>query len=323
MAKVKFLTGSKGDIDTKISNGLIDDGDMVLTSDTDELVFINPKLEKRIIKSKTQKDYVLQGTSLGGLADGSVIAAGTSIDELLEMITKKVIPPSYNTPKLVLTSNIAETEFEVGEKVNLIFSSTFTKNDAGTISEHKLLQNGNIIYENKSNSLSTEVNDLVLSETKTIFTSQAEHGAGPIKNNNFGEPDSTNAIPQGSLTSNSIEYIGHRKLFFGAGTGDIPELTSENIRALSSSILNPSEEMEFSIDMADGQQYVVIAYPSNIRDIEKITYVQLGDDGMVSSFEQSLVNVEGANGYNPVEYKVYIYKTTVPVVSKMTFKINI
>ena len=104
MPNVKFLTGSKSKIDNQIETNMIDAGDLILTSDTDELVFINPYAEKRIIKSKTQKPYTLKGTDLGGLKDGSVIEEGISIDELLQLITTKVIPATYEEPIINLVS---------------------------------------------------------------------------------------------------------------------------------------------------------------------------------------------------------------------------
>ena len=75
MANIKFLTGGKKDIDTQIKIGAINTGNVILTSDTDEIVFMNPKSGKRVMTSRTQKEYTVKGTDLGGIKEGTVIKA--------------------------------------------------------------------------------------------------------------------------------------------------------------------------------------------------------------------------------------------------------
>ena len=117
---VKFLTGAKNDIDYQMSLGTIDKGDMIITSDTDELVFINPQAEKKVLQTKTQSSHMLRGVNLGSLEEGSVIAAGTSLDELIALIGEKSIPAEYIAPELDLfISESQETEFEVGTLVDV------------------------------------------------------------------------------------------------------------------------------------------------------------------------------------------------------------
>lgn len=321
MPNVKFLTGSKSKIDNQIETNMIDAGDLILTSDTDELVFINPYAEKRIIKSKTQKPYTLKGTDLGGLKDGSVIEEGISIDELLQLITTKVIPATYEEPIINLVSG-DDTEYEVGTSISALLQSQFIQNDAGALTAHNILKNGEVIYEGGAVSpIGTSV-DLIVTDEPIIFESQAQYDAGEIKNNNLDEASPEGAISAGKIVSKPVAFEGYRNLFFGTGTGEIPELNSENIRKLNT-ISNPKNEMEFVVDIPMGEQYVIFAYPSSLEDVKQITYIQMNDTEMVSDFSKSLVEVEGANGYQPIEYKVYTYKTDIPVASKVSFKVNI
>lgn len=323
MASIKFSTGLKSGIDTGMTSGAITGSNLILTSDTDELVFINPQSEKRVLKSKTQKDYTLKGTDLGGLKDGDVISAGTSIDELLEMITKKVVHPSYEMPILSLGMDLLEQEFEVGSSIDIQLQSQFIQNDAGAVTSHNIYCNDSVIYEGPAvNFVSTE-NNFILPEGRTIFYSQVIYEDGEIKNNNFDEPDTQGMILADSLISEKLELNGYRKLFCGSGVGEIPELTSEMIRSLSTSILNPQKDLEFLCEMETGNQYLIIAYPSYLGELKEIKYVQLGDTEMASNFEQFLVNVKGANDYQETEYKVYTFKTASPVASKMTFQVTI
>ena len=322
MANVKFLTGSKDKIDAQISSGVADAGDVIFTSDTDEIVFLNPAVEKKVMQSRTQKAYTLNGTNLGGLAEGAVIAEGTSIDDLLELITRKVVPATYERPLITLVNNGQKTEYEIGETVSETFQSQFTQNDAGALTAHYILKNGEQIYTGGDASavIGCEYN-FQITEPIITFESQAMHKAGEIKNNNFNEASPEGAIAAGIITSQSIVYSGYRNLFFGTGIGDIFDFTSDNIRALPGVISNPETDMEFSIDVPAGEQYVVFAYPSSLGEVKNITYVQANDTNMAPNFDVSKVEVEGANGFNAVEYNVYTYKTAVPIAAQITFKV--
>ena len=322
MVNVKFLTGSKADIDNQIAKGIIDSGDVIFTSDTDEIIFINPAVEKKAIQSKTQNEYVLKGTDLGGLKDGSIIPSETSIDDLLKLITTKVIPATYEVPTIILVGD-TQTEYEVGTPVSATLQSQFIQNDAGQIKTHIIMKNGQTIYDGNAVSPIGVSDNFIISDGTVIFESQASYEAGIIKNNNLGEASPDGAISAGFMNSQPIYYYGYRKLFFGKGIGDIPELTSESIRELSDSKLNPQKEDEFSIDMLTGEQYVIFAYPSSLGDVQNITYVQGNDTDMAPSFTKQVLEVEGANGYTAVEYNVYTYKTAVPVAAKTTFKITL
>ena len=321
MINVKFLTGSKDGIDNQIAANRIDAGDVILTSDTDELVFINPESEKRIIKSKTQQAYTLNGTDLGALRDGAVIEAGTDIDELLRLITTKVIPATYEEPTVKIVAG-GDIEYEIGSSVSATLHSQFMQNDAGALTAHNILKNGEIIYEGQTASLIESLDNFIITEEAVSFESQASYGAGEIKNNNLNEASPEGAIAAGSITSEPIVYKGYRNLFYGTGIGELPELNSESIRALNSQ-LNPVNGIDFSVSIEEGEQYVIFAYPSTLEDVKQITYVQMNDTEMAPSFTKTLVQVEGANGYQPIEYKVYTYKTDMPVVSKVTFKVEI
>lgn len=326
MANIKFLTGSKEKIDAQMTIGAIDGGDVILTSDTDEIVFINPKNEKRIIKSKTQKDYVLNGTSLGALENGATISAGTSIDELLAMITRKKVPASYTKPTLSLTlaAGSAKGAHEVGTLIDANFTSTFTKNDAGNVISHNILKNNIVAFEGGAEAtINGTVDSFTLGDETVTFKSEVAYEAGAIKDDNLGNPSPENAIVAGTKQSLGISFTGQRAYFYGTGVGELPEFNSNVIRNLSDSALNPSAGTEFTIPVEIGQQYVIFAYPSSLKDVSQVMYVETNDIGMAPNFTKTLVEVEGANGYDAKEYKVYSYYMAIPAPASMTFKVTI
>jgi hypothetical protein len=326
MANAKFLTGAKSDIDNKIADGIIDGGGIILTSDTDEIVFINPKAEKRVIKSKTQKDYTLNGTTLGALEDGAVIKEGTSIDELLAMITQKSVPATYVAPTITLSrvSGSATGSQEVGTNISVALKSSFTQNEAGALTAHDILKNDVVVFEgDATNPLEHTVDSFALGEETVTFKSQASYEAGVVKNDNLGNPSPDNAIAAGSIKSSGISFTGQRAYFYGTGVGELPELNSANIRALNNKKLNAKANTVFEIPVAIGQQYVIFAYPSTLREVNQVMYVETNDTGMAPNFDHTLVEVEGANGFTAAEYRVYTYRMGVPAAASMTFKVTI
>ena len=322
MANVKFSTGPKSAIDEQIATGTIDSGDIVLTSDTDELVFINTKSEKKIIKSKSQNDYTLNGTSLGKYKDGSTIKAGLSIDDLLELLTNKPIPVEYTAPLLNLSyEGIEPGIFEVGTPIALVLNSSFMQNDAGELNSHNIIKNGIVVHEGGAvNSLDIIVNAFTLGDEEVSFSSEATFKAGEVKENNLGILDSENSIKAGTVKSEKLSFTGKRAIFYGASAENM-ELNSENIRELENTSLELEKGKEFLISVKVGQKEAIFAYPSSFGDIDKIIYMEMNDGEMLSSFTKELVLVNGANDYTPVEYNVYKYSMLTPAVAPMTFKV--
>lgn len=324
----KLGYGKKADIDTAITEADIDSGDLVVTSDTEEMAFIKPDNTKAFIKSRSSKSYTLNGTTLGALNNGDTIPEGASIDDLLNMITQKAIAPTYNQPSVSITksgSGTSSGSYEAGTEITPVLTATFNKADAGDLTKISISK-GSLEVGFDTESPYTYTGDaFVLGDETVTFKAQVEYGDGPVKQNNLGQEDPTGQIKAGIKTSGNYSFTGQRNLFWGTGVGDVPELTSDNIRGLANKKLNPTQGYSWNIPIAIGQQYVVIAYRSNIRDINEIMYVETNDTGMVSSFEKTTVNVADSRGgeNGMVEYKVYNYHMAAPAAASMTFKVTI
>ena len=323
---IKFGYGNKTDIQSKITDSTFDDGDIVITKDTNEIVFIDESKEQKTIKSRTDKSYTLKGTDLGALKDGQTIDAGTSIDDLLKMITQKSIPATYNQPVVTISRTGGNTAgaFEAGTSISVNLKSDFTKNDAGAITDHKIYKNSDVIHEGgASASITFNVEAFTLGDETVNFKSEASYGDGPIKNDNLDQPSPGGQIKAGKKSSSNMSYTGQRNLFFGTGVGNLPELNSANVRALTGKKLNPTQGYSWNINIAIGQQYVIFAYPNTLRDVNQVMYVETNDTGMASSFTKTEVEVEGANTFTAKTYKVYSYRMAAPAAAPMTFKVTI
>ena len=141
--QTKIGYGNKADIDTAITSTTIDEGDIIITKDTEELAFIKPDKSVMYPKDRTSKAYTLNGTDLGALANGSNIPEGTSIDDLLNMITQKAIAPTYTQPTVAFAKSgegTAPGNYEAGTSITPIFTATFNKNDAGNLTKLSVLK---------------------------------------------------------------------------------------------------------------------------------------------------------------------------------------
>lgn len=325
--KVKFATGEKANIESAKQAGTVDANDFVVTSDTDELAYINKSGETRFIKSKSSKSYTLNGTSLGALASGQTIPEGIDMDGLLKLITQKPIPASYTQPSVAIANNGGQASgaVEAGTSVTPKLRATFKKNDAGTLTKLEILKGGVSLGSGTNTPYDYSGEAIVVGDESVSFTAKATYGQGEIKNNNLGQPSPNGRIEAGSKTSSGYSITGQRNLFYGTGIGDLPELNSDNVRKLANKRLNPTNGMVFNINIATGQQYVIFAYPATLKDVTQVMYVETNDTGVASSFEKKLVDVADARGdQNGLkQYKVYSYKMATPAAAGMTFKVTI
>lgn len=326
--KTKIGYGAKGNIEQAIEDATIDSGDILFTSDTNEAAFVKPDGTPMFVKSRTSKEYVLNGTDLGALKDGESIPEGASIDDLLKIITQKPIAPTYTQPTVILAksgSGTAAGSYEAGTSITPILTATFNKNDAGDLTKLAILKGSSEVGSDTSSPYTYTGDAIVLGDETISFKAQATYGDGPVKNNNLGEPDATGQVKAGTKDSSTLSFNGQRNLFWGTGVGELPTLNSETVRGLANKKLNPTQGYSWNIPIAVGQQYVIFAYRATLRDVNQVMYVETNDTGMASSFTKTSVQVSDARGgeNGQVEYKVYSYRMAAPAAAAMTFKVTI
>lgn len=331
MATVKFLAGDKENIQSGLTNGTITEGSILITEDTDELAIVDANKDVNFIKSRTQQAYTLNGTSIGALAEGAVIPAGTSIDELLNMIVAKAIPATYTKPSVAVsvTSGKSAGNYEVGTSITTSIKSVFTKNDAGDIVSNTIYKDGVQVTTGATSTVSAADQTFVVPAGTVRFNSSASYEDAPVKTNNLGQESKENWFAAGSVSSGNLDFVGKRKAFYGAGNGGVPTLTSQAVRGLAASKMSPAANTILEIPVAIGQQHVIFAYPATLRDVNQVMYVETNDTGMASSFTKSTVSVGGADatessvGNYATDYKVYSYAMAAPAAAPMTFKVTI
>ena len=327
---IKFFHGASTGIESKIEDGTINESDMVITSDTDELYYIDStKTPHALGSSKSTEEVEVNlgsGGSVGGLTTGDTIPAGTTLDELITMLTQKSVPATYTQPGVTcrVSSGTAAGSYEVGTSITTTLQATFTQNDAGaltTLAINKSSESSPII-SGATSPQTTDAQTFTLGEETVSFTATASYAAGPVKNDNLGQPSPEGQIQAGSKTSAAVSFVGKRNLFYGTGTGATPEMTSELVRGLANKKLGPANGTTFDINVAAGQQYVVIAYPATLRNLTKCFYVEQNTD-LVENFALETKSVQGANGAAGADYKVYVYSMAIPAAAGMTLQVQI
>ena len=320
--KVKFATGKKNGIEAAKESGLIDANDFVVTSDTDELAFINKSGETKFIKSKSSKSYTLNGTSLGSLASGQTIPEGIDMDGLLNLITQKEIKATYTKPSVSIANNGGQASgaVEAGTSITPKLRATFNKNDAGNLTKLEVLKAGQSLGSNASSPYDYTGEAIVVGDETITFTAKATYEEGEIKNNNLGKPSPDGHITAGSVISGNYSITGQRNMFYGTGVGKFEGANSDKIRALNNKRLNPTNGLKVSLKVETGQQYIVFALPSP-RTLTQVIYDDLGDKGMLSSFVKSTVQVADARGAQNglKDYNCYVYNLATPAKAPMNF----
>ena len=322
----KHAFGSKDNIETAKTNGVIGPQD-VLFLDNREIGWIAKDGSTIISTSRTQEAITVNGVTSLGIADGATISAGTSLDEFVRMVVQKAIPATYTKPSLLIANNggQASGNVEAGTTITPKLKATFTKNDAGDLTSVIIKKGSSEVANGTESPLTYTGEDIVIGDETIMFSASADYADAPVKTNNLGQESKENWFAAGSINSSNYSITGKRNLFYGTGVGSVPEVTSDMVRGLANKKLAPSQGTSFDINVAVGQQYIVIAYPANIRDINNVTYVEANDSRIASNFTKTTIDVADARGGSngAMGYKVYTYAMAVPAAAAMTFKVTI
>lgn len=325
--KIRFFHGPTEGIAAKITDGTINESDMIVSSTDDTLYYVDDtKTPIALGNAKSKQEWEVNlgtGGTVGGLKTGDTIDAGTDLDTLIKLLTQKSVPATYTQPAVTcrVSSGSAAGNYEVGTQITTNIQGTFTQNDAGALTNIKIMKGASEVISQAASPVTAESQTFTLGDETVSFTAVVTYAEGAIKNDNLGQPSPDGHIQAGSKTSSAVSFVGKRNLFYGTGTGALSEVTSELVRGLANKKLGPAQGNTFDINVAVGDQYIVFAYPSTIRDVNKVTYVETNDEGMAQNFAKQVISVQGANGAAGADYKVYTYEMAVPAAAPMTMRV--
>lgn len=258
----------------------------------------------------------------------SVETAGKSLKEVLEAILKKEVQPireSVPAVSVELHTDISteHQEYEVGTLVVPTYKASLSAGEYTYGPETGIVPTSwaitGTLYEGEEE-VSTESLDTAegtftavtlgdQSVFEVVATAVYGDGADPVTN--LGNPAEAGVKFEASSATNETETAlsGYRAMFYGAeATGG--ELTSAMIRGLHTD--GPYTE-EHTIEIANDGAAIrfMVAYPasSDREGVKKaISNAFSADVTAYYELQEATVDVEGANGYTAVPYKVWIYQ---------------
>lgn len=150
----------------------------------------------------------------------------------------------------------------------------------------------------------------------------ATHGAGVTAKDNLGsDSDPAVAIQAGTKEKTTSAYTPYRNYFYGATTGK-PAVDSAYIRGLTKS--NKAYAAgTITINVPAGAQRVCIACDATKTGVTKVINQTAMNADVTSTFSQSTVNVEGAEGYTAISYKVWVFEPAVPYENAATLQVTL
>ena len=318
--------GSKANIEAAKASGAIDAYD-VLYLDTQEIGWIDKNGNTVMSTTRTQNPIEVNGVTGLGIANGETIPAGTSVDDIIKMLVQKPVPATYTKPTISLANNSGQASgnVEAGTSITAKLKATFTQNDAGALTAIAIKKGSEEVANGTESPLTYTGEEFVIGDETVTFSATATYEDAPVKNNNLGQESKENWFAGGTITSSNYSIVGKRNLFYGTGVGAVPEVTSDLVRGLTNKKLAPTQGYSFNVNVAVGQQYIVFAYPADLRDVNNVTYVEANDTGMAGNFTKHSISVADARGgENGLKtYKVYTYEMAIPAAAGMTFKVTI
>ena len=150
----------------------------------------------------------------------------------------------------------------------------------------------------------------------------ATHGAGVTANDNLGSAsDPAVAISAGTKEKNTNAYTPFRNYFYGASSSK-PTIDSDYIRGLTKSG-KPYAAGSLTINVPAGTVRVAIACLADKPGVTKVVNETAMNADVTSTFTQSTVNVEGAEGYTAKEYKVWVFEPALAYENAAVLKVTL
>ena len=303
-------------------------------SNPDTNAFTNDHKDKLQALVGSTQQAIVSTVSIGAIEAADTINAGTTVDDFIKMLLLKTYYPTYTGPSASLSVNLA-TNVQAGTTQTVNLTASFNRGSingdmVAGVWNPSAKQNDrvgpvvNYVIDGQDNQLNNilSIQNYVVTDGANTWPLIVNYSQGPQPLDSLGN-DYQSPAPAG--TSNSSRTInGRRNAFYGTDSvNNVAYTTSEQIRNISGKTLNPSNGTSFSISIPQGTRMVTFAYPSSLRDVSSVLYVQGMNADVKSAFTQTTVSVEGANGYNPINYKLYTFVPAQSFSQAVTYNVTI
>ena len=298
----------------------------------------------------TAKDLTLAGnfTTIGNYEKGDVIAAGTSLQDVLSgMLQQELYPTANDKPRASIS--VSGGSGEVGSSYTLP-TATLTITDVGSYEYGDketgiTFAIGDVTLRQGSNS---KTNDAIMTKGSTLklqatdtetlytdaaksytFTATASYEQSPkIPVTNLGNPYEDARIPAGSVSiaDKTATFSGYRYAFAGGTTA--ATLDSAVVRSMSAkkssqaSMNSQNKALEFTV--AAGATKVFFAYPATWTGTPYFEMFGLAWAENTDIVKKDNIKVADARGtvndvlQGAVDYKLYCWELDTPLQAETT-----
>lgn len=243
------------------------------------------------------------------LVNGSaeLVPAGGTLEDFFDVFVDEK-NPAITQPSVQITFDQAKT-YEVGTVVSPEYSAKLSPGKYSYGPATGVVAKAWEVTDTDGHSADTASGSFpdvtVGDDTSYKITAKASYDAGAIPQTNVGNEYAAGQIKAGSKSATSVSITGYRNSFYGT-MAEKDDITSDVIRQLAgksgAALVNGSS---FDVPVPLGAVRVVVAYPATLQDISSIKDGNGLNAEIASSFTPQTVQVEGANGFTAIDYKVY------------------
>lgn len=261
------------------------------------------------------------------LTNGSATFAvkGLSVQKALEKLLAEEKEPEITDPSYSLSASATTTSTEVGGYITeLKWNGTWsagsyqygskenTSTDTGITATFAMSNNQNdatATTEDGTFKLAENIQiDTAGAKTYATITGKATYIDSPYTPvTNLGSEAEEGAIAGGEISKTAnVSVTGYRNVFYGVydAKGD-NGTTSATIRSLTKSNAAPKTNSAYNVAITPTAVRAVFAYPATYKDLTEILDKNDSNSNIVGAFTKSIVQVEGLNGFDAIDYKVY------------------
>lgn len=288
------------------------------------------------------KDDVTVTTKTGELNVNAVVAAGTSLQDMLVQMLSQSKNPSKTDPSISafsVTNNGSGDTFEAGTSVTPKWESTFSagsytykstkeKDPISPVSGTGVTATGWSIKQGGTEIGTAEDGTgtaFILGDDNVIFKATATYSAGNYALTNLNKlPETDVRIAAGTTAEKTDTIYTYRKMFAGGVTDSAAAVTSAVIRGLSTGVKSTTSATEFVAKVGDTK--LIFAYPKDLSTKEpKFEYFTMSWEGFAGFAKKSAnVNVADVRGDENglKEYTVYEYTPAGAFESDTKFRVS-
>ena len=278
------------------------------------------------------QDLVFTETFGKYVPSGGKVTVPANGDSLLDVLLNAFATdsnPSITQPSVSINSSSFKA-YEVGTNVTPSYTATLNPGSYQYGPATGITATSWSVVDNAAepNTLTTASGSFpqmqVVDGTSYSITATASYGAGAIPVTALGQEYADGQIKAGSKSATKGTITGYRNGFYGTTTTQSSgTFESDNIRALTATNKAVTAGTVWNISIPVGARSVIFAYPATIRDVTSVLDANGLNAEIKTAFTKVQAQVAGANGYNPIEYKVYYTNYANANDTQNTYKVTI